>query len=276
MKHSHLAQLVLPLALLLLAGCAGTSVSTEDVAAWRADASAARSAEARGTRDADLAEVERVRRADDLEAARQLALALVAENPNEPQFHYLASRAESDGLFLIDADDKRSRNLAAESARQYALRAWQLGARSAAAEAQLAWTYGTTTHLQPMFDRSDHAHLTIDIAERALRIDPAEPTALATLAVVNLRLQTLPWIANVMASNVPDSSLDAAEAYARAAVAARPSRENRLILAKVLVAADRTDEARSELESALADSARFPRDGALTPELRSLLAELEP
>lgn len=272
----HLALPVLPFVLLLLGACAGPSVSPEAVVAWRGEGLLARPAEQRGARAADVAEVERLRGADELEAARQLALALVAENPNEPEFHYLASRAESDGLFLLGSGDKRSRNLAAESARQYALRAWQLGARSAAAEAQLAWTYGTTTHLQPMFERSGHAHLTIDIAERALRIDPAEPTALATLAVVNLRLQTLPWIANVMASDVPDSSLDAAEDYARKAVWALPSRENRLILAKVLVAADRKEEARRELEAALADSARFPRDSALTPELRSLLAELEP
>ncbi|MBI1381892.1 MAG: hypothetical protein GC161_12485 [Planctomycetaceae bacterium] len=270
----HLAPLVLPLALLCLVGCAGPSVSPDEVLAWRGEGLLARPAEQRGMRADDRAEVERLRNADELDAARQLALALVAEDPNVPELQYLASRAESDGLFLMDSSDKRSRNLAAESARQYALRAWQLGARDAAAEAQLAWTYGTTTHLQPMFERSRHARLTIDIAERALGIDPEEPTALATLAVVNLRLQTLPWIANVMASDVPDSSLEAAEDYARRAVAALPSRENRLILAKVLVAADRKEEARRELESALAEPARFPRDGALTPELRTLLATL--
>lgn len=272
----HLAPLVLPLVLLLLGACAGPAVSPEAVFAWRGEGLLARPADQRGARADDVAEVERLRAADELEAARRLALALAAEDPNVPELQYLASRAESDGLFLMDASDKRGRNLAAESARQYALRAWQMGARSAAAEAQLAWTYGTTTHLQPMFERSGHARLTIDIAERALRLDPAEPTALATLAVVNLRLQTLPWIANVMASNVPESSLDAAETHARAAVAARPSRENRLILAKVLVASDRKEEARRELETALAASARFPRDAALTPELQSLLAELEP
>jgi hypothetical protein len=274
MKRPCLTQLLVPFLIASFAACSSTSISPADVQAWRATAGVERPAEQRGAREAELAELERARQADDLATARKLALSLAVENPEDAQLQFLASRAESDGLFLIDANDKRSRNLAAESARQYSVRAWQLGARDAAAEAQLAWTLGTTTHLQPMFERSMHARQTIEVAQRALALDSQEPTALATLAVVNLRLETLPWIAKLMASDLPESSLDSAEAFARAAVDARASRENRLILAKVLVAAEREADAQRELEVALAQPARFPRDTALERDLLALLDEL--
>lgn len=274
MKHPRLKQLVLPLLLAGLAACASTSVSPDDVSEWRERARVDRPAELRGARETELGELERARQADDLATARQLALALAAENPKDAQLQFLASRAESDGLFLIDAGDKRSRNLAAASARHYAGEAWRLGARDAASQAQLAWTLGTTTHLQPMSERSMHARQTLEVAQRALALDANEPTALATLALVNLRLETLPWIAKLMASDRPESSLASAEAFARAAVEARASRENRLILAKVLVAAEREGDARRELEDALSQPARFPRDSALEPDLRALLDEL--
>jgi hypothetical protein len=73
----------------------------------------------------------------------------------------------------------------------------------------------------------------------------------------------------------PDSSLEAAEGFARRAVASVPSRENRQILAKVLIAADKEPAARAELEAALAAPAAHPRDGVLEPALRSLLESLD-
>ena len=92
--------------------------------------------------------------------------------------------------------------------------------------------------------------------------------------ILNLRLETLPWIARLMASGLPESSLQQAEACARRAVAARPSREHRLILAKVLAEAGSPQEAREVLQAALAQGERFPRDRVLEPQLRALQSDL--
>jgi tetratricopeptide (TPR) repeat protein len=262
----------LALALASLAG--GCSTPHVDLAAWRARESAARPAEQRGAVDADVASADRLRAEDKLADARRLALQLAAEHPDDGRVLLLASRAESDGVLLFPEDDKESRNHAAASALDYAECAAQHGQDSAAAQAQLAWALGTTTHLQSMGDRSAHARRTKETAEHALAQDADNATALATLAVVNLRLQTLPWIANLMASGLPESSLAEAERCARRAVAAVPSRENKQILAKVLIALERKDEARTVLEEALATGARFPRDHALETPLRKLLADL--
>lgn len=265
--------LVLSLALLVTA-CASSRVHPDEILDWRARESSARPEAQRGVVAAELQEVERLRAADELASARKLALALAAERPDDPTTQLAASRAESDQVFLLPEDDKRSRNLAAASSHEFALAAWRYGGRSAAYDAQLAWTFGTTTHLQPMGDRARHARQTLEVAERALAAEPENATALATVAVVHLRLETLPWIANLMASGLPDSSLAKAEEHARKAVKFVPSRENRQILAKVLVAADRKAEARAELEAALAANPAHPRDHALEPQLRALLADL--
>ena len=89
-------------------------------------------------------------------------------------------------------------------------------------------------------------------------------------ALVHLRLQTLPWIAKLMASDLPESSLEGAERCALRAVALRPSRENRLILAKVLLAAGRDNDARTVIDAALGAAAKWPRDAALEASLRDL------
>jgi len=244
---------------------------------WRADQVAAipGPVESTGALSTDLQRVAELRDAMQLTQARQLALQLALAHPADAGALMAASRAESDAVFLFAEDDKASRNHAAASALDYALAAEQRGAATAVDRAQLAWALGTSTHLQPMFDRSSHARRTLETAESALALEPEQSTALATLALVNLRLQTLPWIAKAMAWSRPDSSLEAAESFARRAVASEPSRENRQILAKVLIAADKQPAARAELEAALAAPAAHARDGVLEPALRSLLKSLE-
>ncbi|MCC7011861.1 MAG: hypothetical protein IT454_04790 [Planctomycetes bacterium] len=258
--------------LLLASACAGPGA--DEVVAWRSHEAIARPLDQRGQLAVEVAAVESARQADDLARARRLTLSLAAENPQDPSVQLLASRAESDGLFLFEESDKASRNLAALSALHYASDAFTLGAQGGPASAQLAWTMGTTTHLQPMFERAAHARRTLETAQRALSEQADEPTALATLAIVHLRLQTLPWIADLMAFGAPDSSLEEAESFARRACEAWPSRENKLILAKVLVAADKRDAARRELESALAAPVQFPRDTALEAQVRKLHEQL--
>ncbi|MCY2959138.1 MAG: hypothetical protein NTY35_03150 [Planctomycetota bacterium] len=255
----------------LMSGCAAPSI---DLAGWRAREAVARPVEQRGVATAEIESVERRRASEELGEARHLALELAAEHPDDGTVLILASRAEADGVLLYPESDKESRNHAAASSLDYAERASKLGESPPASQAQLAWSLGITTHLQPMGDRSAHARRTKEVAERVLAQDPENATALATLAVLNLRLETLPWIANLMASGLPESSLDAAEWFARRAVAARPSRENQQILAKVLVAQDREDEARAVLTAALAAEPRFPRDRVLEGPIRKLLAEL--
>lgn len=245
-----------------------------DLDAWRASEAAPRAADARGSLADDSGRVDDLRAAHDLEASRTLALALAAENPEHGATLLRASRAESDGVLLFP-DDEDARNHAAASALDYAERAFDAGERSAPARGQFAWALGTTTHLQSMGDRSGHAARTQEVAEAALERDPEEPTALATLALLNLRLETLPWIARVMARSRPDSSLEAAERFARRAVEARPSYESFLILAKVLAADDRPEEAREVIGVALRRSFAHPRDRVLEGDLRALADELD-
>lgn len=265
-------------ALLVAAACSyGCSGPRIELQTWRAEQFAAAALPAHGASDlgSELERVAELREGRQLEAARRLALALVNEHPDDPGALTAASRAESDGVFLFAADDERARNHAAASALDYALAAQGHGAVRASERAQLAWALGTSTHLQPMFSRAAHARRTLDEAEAALSQDPDEAVALATLALLNLRLETLPWIAKVMARSAPDSSLEAAEDFARRAVASVPSRENRQILAKVLIARDKRSEARAELDAALAAGAVHPRDAVLEPALRSLRRSLD-
>ncbi len=259
---------------LLVSACSSPKVAPDDILAWRAREGVARPEAQRGERNTELEQVRTLRAADELAEARKLALALAAERPDDSDVLLAASRAESDHVFLLPEDDKESRNLAASSAHEFAGAAFQRGGQGPQFDAQLAWTLGTTTHLQPMGERAEHAHRTLETAERALAVQADNATALATVALVNLRLETLPWIASLMASGLPESSLAKAEDSARKAVKSVPSRENRLILAKVLVAAERKADARAELESALAAAPQHPRDHALEPQLRALLKEL--
>lgn len=285
MVPSHLrahALLALTLVAALSSGCTGPSIDlkpwrTEQLAAIPAPITAAIPMEARapGALAARLSHIEQLRTQRQVEQARQLALTLVSEHSNDPAVFTAASRAESDAVFMFPESDKLSRNHAAASSLDYALAAQRLGASTARDRAQLAWALGTTTHLQPMFDRAGHAQRTLEAAEAALAQDPREATALATLAVVNLRLQTLPWIAKLMAWSAPDSSLADAERFARSAQEAAPSREHRQILAKVLIAQDRHEEARAELDAALAAPESSPRDALLEPALRALRQSLD-
>lgn len=255
-------------------GCAGPRIELQS---WRAQQVAAAPVPAHdpGALAAELQRVAQPRAGQELAQARQLALALVSEHPDDPAALTAASRAESDGVFLMAEDDKRSRNHAAANTLDYALSAQPRGADTASDRAQLAWALGTSTHLQPMFSRAGHARRTLKAAEAALAQDPDEAMALTTLALVNLRLETLPWIADVMAWGAPDSSLKTAEAFARRAVSSVPTCENRQILAKMLIAQDRLSEARAELDAALAAGAVHPRDTVLEPALRTLRQSLD-
>ena len=58
----------------------------------------------------------------------------------------------------------------------------------------------------------------MEVAEGVLVDEPTNSTASATLAIVHLRLETLPWIAKLMARSRPDSSLAEAELHARASL----------------------------------------------------------
>ncbi|MFO1011272.1 MAG: hypothetical protein U1F29_14500 [Planctomycetota bacterium] len=269
MAHSGLSLVRLAIALALF-GLGACSTPRIDLVGWRERTSHERPAAARGELAADLATVDRLRDQDELVRARELALALAAEHPDDPRVLVAASRAESDGVFLQPESDKDARNHAAASSLDLAERAAKLGANSAADRAQLAWALGTTTHLQPMSARSDHARKTLEVARSVLETEPANATALATIATVHLRLSTLPWIARVFATNLPDASLAEAEAFARRAVEARPSRESRLLLAKVLIAAEREDDARAVLDEALAAPPRFARDHVLEASAKAL------
>jgi tetratricopeptide (TPR) repeat protein len=260
--------------LLVLALWAGACSSTRlDLAAWRAEVPP-RPEGLRGAPEEDLARIDALRAAFQLTDARTLALQVAAERPEDARARLAASRAESDGVVLFADRERAVRDHAAASARDHAEAAVALGLATPEARAQLAWALGTTTHLQPMMARSGHARRVIEVAEGVLANAPDEPTAATTLALVHLRLETLPWIARVFAWSRPDSSLADAERFARTAVAAEPSLEHHLVLAKVLVAAGRKEEARAALGAALEAPPRFPRDSAVAPAARAYLESL--
>lgn len=261
------------LCVLFLALLGACSTPRIDLAAWRAPSTPSPVAAISDAEEA-LRRVAIAREGSDLGEARKLALALHAARPEDPRVVMAASLAESDGMYLFPESDKYSRNHCAASALDYARRGMALGASQAVDHAQLAWSLGLTTHLQPMSERTDHARATITAAERALELDAKEPTALAALALVHLRLETLPWIARLMASDRPKSSLEDAERYARLAVEVRPSREHRSILSKVLDARGDDDGARGELEAALRAPPEYPRDRELVETLQARLSQL--
>jgi tetratricopeptide (TPR) repeat protein len=265
-------------AILMAAACgaAASGCASHDVGSWQAASARARPPELRTDRDVELARVEELRRGLDLEGSRQLALFLAAEHPDDPSALHLASRAESDEVFLLPEDQKDQRSLAALSALDYAERAAKAcSPERAEVGAQLAWALGTTTHLQPMFSRSAHARRTLELLERTLKQDPENATALATLSILRLRLATLPWMARAMAWGAPEGSIEEAVSAATRCVALEPSVQHRIILAKALLAAEKRDEARAVLEKATDSADRFPRDRELRREARGLLSSLK-
>lgn len=203
-----------------------------------------------------------------LEAARAMALRLAASRPADADALLAASIAESDALAWLPTDARTERAQAAWSALDFAERAVAAGsAPDADALAQLARAIGGTIHLRPMFARSDAAWQTADAIERALAIDPDHADAHATRAVLRLRLATLPGIARLFAGDTPEASLETALTDAGFACASEPSVENRLLLAKILDAAGRSDEAQATRELARTSAPAFPRDAVLQATL---------
>ena len=226
--------------------------------------------------DETLDRIDDLRRGQRLAEARALALPLVAAQPDHADALIAASRAEADQLLLLDEEDSDSRALSAWSALDYAERGVAAGEPDAASWAQLASSQGAVTHLMPMFDRADHAALVLDTVERALALDDREPTALATLATLRLRLATLPWIADLFAAGAPETSVDEAVDAARRAFDVRPSVEHRLLLGKALLAAGEDAAARAILVDASTGADEHPRDRDLRPSVADLLATLPP
>jgi hypothetical protein len=263
------------LTLIATAGCA----TRYDLDGWRAVAETPRAESDRGDLVAELARVEELRAGLDLTGSRKVALTLAAEHPDDPAVLFAASRAECDEVFLAHTHEKEFRALAALSALDYARR--MRAAAGATADdhpdwlAQFAFAMGTSTHLQPMFSRAGHASATAELIDRTLALDPAQPVALATGALLNYRLQTLPWIANVMSVGEPASSMERAEELARAAVAQVPSLEHTLILAKILKSTGRAQEARALLADVLARVDAFPRDAELRGDANALVSAID-
>lgn len=249
--------------------------SAPNLKAWRAGVADSRPPSERGSLEEDQARITDLRQTGDLSAARRLALALAAEQPYDATTLFLASRAESDGVFLYPSEDRESRDLAAASALELAERADEAGATGADALAQLAWATGTTTHLQPMFSRAGHARKTLERVDAALAANPDQLTALATKATLRLRLATLPWIARVMAFGAPEGSVDEAIQLAERCVELEPSLEHQVLRARALHAAGQTIDARLALIQALEQPHRYPRDIALRPLAAALLEELD-
>lgn len=261
--------LLLPL-LAALAVAAGGCSSAPDLVSWRHSIAEARPPADRGTLSQERELVASLRDALDLKAARKLALTLVAENPDDGPSLLLASRAESDAVFLYSTEESVNRDHAALSSLDLARRAVELTPEHSSSLAQLAYARGSTIHLQGMFSRAGGARETLEHAEAALGLDADNTTALATKATVRLRLATLPWIAKAMSIGEPEGSIEEAIALARRCVELQPSYEHRLLLAKSLSAGEQLDEARALLDEALSVQPRFPRDRELRAQLQEL------
>ena len=271
----HVVRSAAPLLLIaIVVGCS----SRPDLASWRSSDPRPRLQAERRSIELELQAVDTLRIAQDLAGARKLALTLAAENPQNAAALAAASRAESDAVHYLQrslgADSKAARDLAAWSALDYARRAAAGGNAPEVIEAQLAWALGTSTHLQGMFSRAGHARETLAAVDRALARNPNEPTALATLSVLRLRLATLPWIARAMAWGAPKGSIDEAVAHARKATEALPSLQHKLLLASALVAAEKEEEAALVLDTALQLPDAFPRDRELRRQAEELSRSL--
>ena len=270
-------------ALALLTGCSA-SPGMPQIASWRNGTAAGAPvlseppslADVR-TLDDGIARVDALRLARDLEGSRWVCMQLIKEHPLDARLLWRAARAESDMVFVLKSrgHDREQRDVAAASGREFAERARKQEAKpDADLLAQLAWARGTTVHLQPMFDRDDEATATKRAADDALAQDPAQPTALATLAILHTRLVTLPWIAKLFAGDAPDADLEAGIDAARQAIAVEPSLLHHLLLARALVAAERPAEALEALEAGLASPGYRPLDAEVREDVLLLRDDL--
>ena len=277
-----MSRLAAALALLLLAGCSGPGMS--QIASWRNGTapgapvlSQPPSMQNVRTLAEGITRVDALRLARDLEGSRWVCMQLIAQHPQDPRLLWRAARAESDMVFVLKAHgyERDDRDVAAASGLEFARRARKIEAKpDADLLAQYAWSLGTTIHLQPMFDRGEQARSTETAAQQALAQDPEQATALATLAILHTRLATLPWIASLFAGDAPDADLDAGIDFGRRAVAREPSLLNHLLLAKALVAADRSAEALEVLEQGLASPGYRPLDAEVREDVLRLRDEL--
>ncbi|MGE0711413.1 MAG: hypothetical protein AB7N76_30185 [Planctomycetota bacterium] len=260
----------------LLAGCAAPP-SPEEVEAWRARQPRAEGDDGPGT----LADLDQRRAAaageggvERLLTCRAAAARLAADG--EAEALWRAARGEADLVLVLQARGapREERDLAAASGLEWAERARRAAREpSGALLGQRAWSLGSVTHLQPMFDRDEWAQRVAQAAEEALRREPGQLEAEGTLATLHLRLATLPWIAALFAGDAPEPDLARAEALARDCWAQRASLEHALLLAKVLAARDRADEGRTLLRAALDRPDASPRDPALRPLARAYLSD---
>lgn len=254
---------------LLFVACAGPP-TPEEVRAWRGE-------QPRGGAPGSLASVDSARYAGGLEALRIARAAAVdlAEAEQSPGSLWRAARAEADLVEYLRVSEapREGRDLAAASGLVWAERALEVAGEDpeGALLGQLAWSLGSVTHLQPMFDRDDWAVRVQAACLRALAVEPTQLEAQATQATLHLRLATLPWIAKLFAGDAPEADLALAERRARACYEARPSLEHALLLTKILTALDREPEAQALARKALLRPDRFPRDVALRPALQALL-----
>lgn len=257
--------------LLTFSACGGKNYN---VAAWQEASLASTNAQASALTDEEqlAAAIDAKRASLDLASARTIALDAAARYPENAELLWRAARSESDSVFLHGGEQKEERSLSALSSLEYSRRAVAASPESAAALAELGWSMGTTTHLQPMMKRSGHARETRAIIDQALAAEPDNPRATATDALLQLRLCTLPWIANVMPSKKPPASLEGAEASARKAISLEASRENRLILAKILATQKRVGEARQVAQEAVDAPPTFPRDAEYHDDLVEFLS----
>jgi len=265
-----LSRLTILLAL-LLTGCS----SSPDITAWRHNTRAARQSEQRGTAAAEIERVDRLRAERQLADSRELIITLATEQPSAPEVLWRAARAESDAVLFFPKLISSRRDYAALSALDYAERAVEAAPDHTRALGELAWALGASTHLQPMLDRSKHAQRTLNAVETTLELDPEQRTAQATLAILRLRLATLPWIARTMAWGAPKGDLNEAKEIATALMERDPTLESRLLLAKIEHARENLAEAQALLQRALEADPVGPRDDALRDPAEELLVEIK-
>lgn len=221
-----------------------------------------------------LQQVDQLRDSLSLKESRDLALSLILKYPNNSGVLWRAARAESDEVFLSHAHEEDQRSMAALSALEYAKQAVEIEPDNADIQAWYAYSLGVTTHLQPMFSRASHAKKTEQAALKALDLEPDHPVACYTMALLNYRLQTLPWIAKVMSVGKPSSDLNTALEYATKAYSLIPSIENGLLLSRIQLELDQTEEANQLLQELEQSENLFPRDEQLRDSLYQLLTSL--
>ena len=215
----------------------------------------------------------------DLKGARASYLEALSASPG--RFTVLHRLARVESMLAEDASGEDARRLVA-AAVEHAREAVKTAADSAAGHLELAVALGRQALKEgPKTQLSLSREIKSEV-DRTLALDPAQGRAWHVLALWNRKLASLNFIERAVAKTVlggvpKGASMENAVAHLQKAVELEPAYVNhRLELGRTFIQLKRRDEARRELERAVAlPPGGSPLDPKYKAEARELLARLK-